>query len=161
MKKNPRYKLAKQRSHGFTLIELLIVIAIIGILSSTLVVALNPGRQLAKARDTDREADLTLILTAIYQYASEHSGSLPDTDGSSTTSNFPTSLTCIGTTSPCYNLAGAGDTGELIVPVYLAEMPKDPVDGTDSDTGYTIMVDSNGRLTASASGETKIISVRR
>ena len=39
---------------GFTLFELLLVMAILGILSTVLVVVINPGRQLAKARDVQR-----------------------------------------------------------------------------------------------------------
>lgn len=153
---------------GFTLMELLIVIAIIGILSTSLIVAVNPGRQLAKARDSQRQTDLIAILSGVLQYASEHSGDLPDTDGNPLTSNFPVSSTCIGTNSGCFNLAGAGESGDLMVPVYMPEMPKDPKlattgqMGTEGDTGYKIFVDSNNRLHASASGEvTSTISVNR
>lgn len=141
---------------GFTLFELLIVIAIMGILSTVLVVVINPGRQLAKARDTQRETDIIAILGAIYQYTSEHSGDLPDTDGDPLTSNFPTSLTCIGTVIPCFDLGGAGETGETIVPEYMAEIPTDPKTKTSED--YLIMVDANGRLVASASGETRTVT---
>jgi prepilin-type N-terminal cleavage/methylation domain-containing protein len=150
-------------SSGFTLIELLIVMAIIGVLASTLVVAVNPGRQLAKARDTRRETDLYAILSAVYQYSSEHSGSLPDTDGDPDTSNFPTTATCIGTDAGCFDLAGAGDEGDTIVAIYLAQMPFDPKTGTPpGNTGYTIHVDANNRLTASATGEvTTTISLTR
>lgn len=139
--------------YGFTLMELLIVIAILGILTTTLVVAVNPGRQLAKARDASRQGDLVAILSAILQYSSEHSGDLPDTDGNATTNNFPTSLTCIGTNVSCFNLGNGGDVGETIVPVYMAEIPKDPKTGTEGNTGYSIYVDSNKRLHASATGE--------
>ncbi|OGM25127.1 hypothetical protein A2962_02385 [Candidatus Woesebacteria bacterium RIFCSPLOWO2_01_FULL_39_61] len=141
---------------GFTLFELLLVIAIIGILSTVLVVVINPGRQLAKARDTQRETDILAILGAIYQYTSEHSGDLPDTDGDPLTSNFPTSLTCIGSSFGCFDLASAGETGETIVPEYMAEIPTDPKTKTSED--YLIMVDANGRLVASASGETRTVT---
>lgn len=141
--------------------ELLLVMGILGILASTIIVAINPGRQLAKARDAQRETDLVAILSAVMQYSSEHSGDLPDTDGDPDTNNFPTSLTCIGTQVPCFNLADSGETGETIVPVYMVEMRKDPKTGTDENTGYLIMVDTNGHLIASASGETKAISVKR
>src|SRR3989344_798035 len=147
------------KSFGFTLIELLTVIAIIGTLSTVIVVSINPRTQLAKGRDTRRETDLITVLSAVYQYTSEHSGDLPDTDGNPQTSNFPTTLTCIGTDVGCFNLASAGDD-ETIVPVYLADIPKDPKpinedEGDDGNTGYKIMVDTYGRLTASASGETR------
>lgn len=143
-------------SNGFTLFELLIVMAILGILSTVLVVVINPGRQLAKARDTQRETDMIAILGAVYMYTSEHSGGLPDTDGNPATNNFPTSLTCIGSSVGCFDLANAGDTGETIVPEYMAEIPTDP--RTNSSEDYLIMVDANGRLIASASGETRIVT---
>jgi prepilin-type N-terminal cleavage/methylation domain-containing protein len=146
----------KNYPRGFTLIELLVVIAIIGIMATTLVVAINPGRQLAKARDAQRETDLVYILSAVQEYAAEHSGDLPDTDGDPDTSNFPTSSTCIGTGVGCFNLAGAGDTGETIVPEYVVELPSDPQTGNPpTDVGYEIFVDTAGHLHASASGELK------
>jgi prepilin-type N-terminal cleavage/methylation domain-containing protein len=153
---------------GFTLIELLIVMGIIGILSGTLIYGLNPGRQFAKARDTQRESHLHAIIASVLQYQSEHSGDLPDTDGDPATTNFPTSPTCIGSGGSCFNLGGAGNTGETIVPVYMDSIPVDPklqstgLPATDANTGYQIFVDGNGRITASASGETKTsISVKK
>lgn len=152
---------ALNRHRGFTLLELLIVIALIGVLSTVLVVMINPAKLLARARDTQRESDLIAILSSIAQYSSEHSGTLPDTDGDPLTSNFPTSPTCIGSGPGCYNLASAGDTGETLVPEYMAGLPLDPSDGDVSDTGYLIYVDVNNRLAASASGETREITLTR
>ncbi len=58
----------KKIQKGFTLIELLIVIAIIGILSSTVLISLNSARQ--KARDTHITTDIKQLKT---QLESEYS----------------------------------------------------------------------------------------
>ena len=51
---------------GFTLIELLVVVAIIGLLSTLSIVALNTAR--AKARDARRVSDIKQIQTALELY---------------------------------------------------------------------------------------------
>ena len=117
-------------------------------------VAINPARQMAKARDSQRESHLTAIVSAILQYSSEHTGEIPDTDGDPDTNNFPTTATCIGTDVSCFNLGGAGETGETIVPDYTYEIPFDPKTGNPpDDTGYTIYADENGYIHAAAVGE--------
>ncbi len=146
---------------GFTLIELLLVISIIGILATTMVTLLRPSTMLARARDSQRESDINSILMMVRQYASDHSGTLPDTDDDPLTNNFPSSLTCIGTDPSCFNLAGAGDVDESLVPDYAASLPKDPKTGLDVNIGYLIMVDTNGHITVSATGETRTISVTK
>jgi len=138
---------------GFTLIELLVVIGVIAILAAVVLVAVNPGRQFAQARDTQRRSDLYSITNAIYQYMAEHNGKLPDNDGNQATDNFPVAAICIGTQSPCYDLSIAGDSPDTLVPTYIADIPLDPQNGTAENTGYTIYQDGNGRLIASASGE--------
>jgi len=143
---------------GFTLIELLVVIGVIAILAAIVLVAVNPGRQFAQARDTQRRSDLYSITNAIYQYAAEHEGVLPDTDGDDATSDFPTTPTCIGSDTAgagCFDLGNAGNAAdtEPIVPTYIAGIPEDPQNGTSGNTAYTIYKDVNGRIVASASGE--------
>jgi len=138
---------------GFTMIEVLIVMGIIGIMASTLMFVIRPERQIAKAHDTQRETDLNAILMAVFQYQAEHSGALPDTDGNPLTSNFPSAAVCMGTNVGCFNIGAAGEVDETIVPVYLAAIPVDPKTGSDGNTGYSIYVDANNRLHASAVGE--------
>lgn len=157
MDKNRRKSFIK----GFTLIELLLVMAIIGVLATTMVIVLKPSTMLARARDSQRDTDINSIMMLVRQYASDHSGTLPDTDGDPLTSDFPSSLTCIGTSPSCFNLAAAGDADESLVPDYAASLPKDPKTGTDGDIGYSIMVDANNHITASASGETRTISTTK
>ena len=144
------HRLLPARRQGFTLIELLVVIGIIGILAAVVLVAVNPGRQFASARDTQRRADLYSLTNAIYQYAAENNGNLPTV--------ITTGEACVGTDAACVNLAPE------IVPTYIASIPKDPSIGTDLNTHYTISLDANGRVVATAASElepTEIISVTR
>lgn len=65
---------------GFTLLELLIVIAIIAILSVTLILILNPAETLKKARDVQRISDLNTMKVALGLYITATSS--PDLDAS-------------------------------------------------------------------------------
>lgn len=65
------------KGKGFTLIELLIVIAVIGIISAVLMVAINPLTQTAKARDAARKSYLAQLKRALENYYVVH-GSYPE-----------------------------------------------------------------------------------
>ena len=64
---------------GFTLIELLIVIAILGILSVIVLIAVDPGERQAQARDTGRLNTVTQIGHSIQSYYSARQGNYPQT----------------------------------------------------------------------------------
>ena len=63
---------------GFTLIELLVVVAIIGLLSTLSIVALNTAR--AKARDARRVSDIKQIQTALELYYNDNASYPTTTD---------------------------------------------------------------------------------
>jgi prepilin-type N-terminal cleavage/methylation domain-containing protein len=128
-----------KHSPGFTLIELLVVIGIIGILAAVVLVAVNPGRQFASARDTQRRSDLYGITNAIYQYAVENNGNIPTA--------ITSTNTFVGTGGGLVNLSS------VLVPTYIGSIPKDPSNGTDANTGYSISRNVSGRVVASASSE--------
>src|SRR3989344_8684487 len=56
---------------GFTLIELLIVIAILAVLSTAVVLVLNPAELLKQGRDSTRISDLASINSAIALYLTD------------------------------------------------------------------------------------------
>lgn len=139
---------------GFTLIELLLVIGIIAILASIVIVAINPTKQLADARNAQRRSDVNTVLNAVYQYAIDNNGTLPS---------------CIDTTAKGVCTGGsdctaydAGDSGgpaagcnlDALTGSYLVNLPTDPSGqpGTTSVeyTGYDIVRDANKRVTVSA-----------
>ena len=142
---------------GFTLIELLIVIGILAILMGTVIVAINPFRQFAQARNSQRWAHTSSILSAVYQNVIDNQGTFVCATGT-----LPTSATTMKAT-------GGYDICSCLVPTYLAEMPYDPSVGaysncTSYDTGYQISQNATtNRITVSAPsaelGET--ISVTR
>ncbi len=164
---------------GFTLIELLVVIGIIAILAGIVIVAVNPGRQLAQARDAQRWNDVNALLNAIHQYSVDNLGNIPsaiDTDsttvqivGTDTTTNC-TSATPVcannGTPKTVYSAAAAGCFANLsttLISNYLNALPTDPQGGTAADTKYYVDLNSTtGRLTVGACGAEKAtISVTR
>lgn len=146
---------------GFTLIEVLLVIAILAILAAVVIVAINPSKQLASARDAQRMSDVYSILNAIHQYAVDNDGEYP---AEITTDNREicktTSVTCIDETD--LTVLTENET-------YLVSVPEDPLCPFDSaycsenGTGYFVELTDGGRISVSApSVETKDdISVTR
>lgn len=131
----------KFNKKGFTLVEILLVIVIIAILAAIVIVAINPGRQISQANNTQRSSDVTSILNATHQYAIDNRGVLPDV--------------IIATPTVIAN-DGINICTEL-VPTYIAAMPFDPTatgagytSCTTYNTGYNISVDTAERLTVSA-----------
>src|ERR1017187_7793630 len=59
---------------GFTLIELLVVIGIIAILAAAVITAINPARQFALARNTQRMTNVAAILDGVDEYMTDHNG---------------------------------------------------------------------------------------
>ena len=131
-----------QRSGGFTLLEILLVVGIIAILAGIVIVAINPSKQLAQVRNTERKSDLKQIANAITQFYIDHS-------------YYPTSLTSTlteicdtganasssGQTTTCTN-AGLINLSELI-PTYITAIPRDPSATTTNHAGYQIVLASN------------------
>jgi prepilin-type N-terminal cleavage/methylation domain-containing protein len=155
---------------GFTLIELLIVIAILAILTTTVVLVLNPAGMLAKARDSQRMADLDSLRSAINLYLATYS--VPTlVAGPISQGGFTGCMALTGTctttgASLIYLVDGTGWVGVNLglTPSGspLAVLPRDPTGSTAYH--YAYKGDDNGKTFAlnavleSAENATKMVN---
>ncbi len=110
------------RPNGFTLIELMVVVAIIGLLSSIVLVSLSTAR--SKGRDARRFADTQSIQQAVelyFAYSQVYPNCARTTGGA-----FP------GDPSGTYANTNTGSANSMIclatklVPKYFGKLPQDP-----------------------------------
>ncbi len=157
--KNTRDKKLVNRK-GFTLIELLIVIGIITILASAVIIAINPGEHFKRAREATRDAHANSIVNAVYSFAVDNDGVLPDCDKNPAETvwsdqwdwdDYDTTWEDYeeedslgdGATSDWNNerpLAACGDDLAGGDTIYLPDLPRDPQGGEY----YTIASDEDG-----------------
>jgi len=142
------------RRRGFTLIELLLVIGIIAILASIVIIAVNPTKQLGKARNAQRRSDVNTILNAVYQYAIDHNGNLPGTVGTSSIDATVRPVCQLDMPEATCIAAGFGGVSlRSLSGTYIVSVPKDPsLTLVGSGTRYMISRDTNSRITVSAPG---------
>lgn len=144
-----------QVESGFTLIEILVVIGLIAILAAIVIIAINPARQFAQGRDTQRNSNLNAILNAVGQRIADNKGIFEGTVAGNAAYKcgpIPTTATAINTTIAADTTTPTGDLG-CLVPTYITAIPLDPT-ATGPDTKYTIEKDSTtGRITVKTTVE--------
>ena len=151
LKRNKRYE-------GFSLIEILVVVALIIILATITIVAINPAKNFRDTRNAQRSADVAQILNAITQYTSEEGQSISKWAGIATCGDTDWKVgSHIGTGTGNINLEDG------LVDEFIVAIPVDPSNGTAEDTQYVICKTAGGRVQISApiAEDGKIISVKR
>lgn len=145
----------KKKKQGFTLLEILLAVAALVILASIVILAINPGKQLADTRNSQRWSDVNTVLNAVYQYAIDNDGTLPVGIPDDTATGTDVCIETSVATSCNVDL-------NVLVPTYLVDLPNDPKATVSSN--YTVVSSSTtGRITVSAPGaeQSKTISVTR
>ena len=139
---------------GFSLIEILIVVGLILILAAITIVAINPAKHFRDTRNSQRSADVSEILNAVSQFTGEEGMTLAD---------LGTIPLCEDGVTPASIGTSGVDLSASLVDEFIVEIPKDPTNGTDADTGYTICQTDGGRveITAPRAEETDPIVVKR
>ena len=145
--------LALRNSKGFTLIEILVVIGIIAILAAIVIIAINPAKQFAQARNTQRVSNIESILNAVGQRMADNKGvfegsftigantydcdEIPDAVG--TAEDITDNMGDPDLNDP---VDGSGDLGCLI-PTYISALPEEP---DPAGNPYTIELTDDGRV---------------
>jgi prepilin-type N-terminal cleavage/methylation domain-containing protein len=146
--------LRNKNQRGFTLIEMLVVIAIIGLLASVVLLALNSAR--SKSRDAKRAADVRQIMTALELYFND-CGSYPSSAVAGIAMGTANQSLSNGSAANCgTNLGGGGANGGFgTTPgatIYMAQTPSAPTpqDGTcvatSTSTAFGTGVNGNSYL---------------
>ena len=146
-----------RKGRGFTLIEILVVIGLIAILAAVVIIAINPARQFAQGRNSQRTSNTGSILNAIGQNIADNKGVFNCAAPGAVIDGTVRKIEYAATTT-----AGSSDLRPCIVPAYMSEIPYDPsynasaghvASSTDYNTEYTITQDTTTqRITICAPG---------
>jgi len=137
---------------GFTLLELLIVIGILAILSTTMLLVINPAEMLRKARDSQRISDLNTLKSAIAYYLVNVSS--PYIGSSAQTYSDVGGITCLssGAASLAASSTYLSISGNGWIPINfstlaggspISALPHDPNPSTSTSNHYYVYLVSN------------------
>lgn len=122
---------------GFTLLELLIVIGVIGVISSIVIVAINPAKQLEDAQHAKRRSMIREQHNAVLQHMIGE-GVNPIASAPVGAANAKRVCRAAQVDPACINI-------DALVPEYLASLPLDPREADVRYTGYRVYQDTAAR----------------
>ena len=119
-------------------------------MATIVLIAINPARQFAQARDAQRVSNLNAILNAIGQRIADNKGVFEGEFEVGGVDHFcnPLLTTAGNITTVARTSVTATSSGELgcLVPTYIPALPTDPTGASGTDTGYNVFQDSIGRV---------------
>ena len=128
------------------MLEVLLVVAILAILAGIVILALNPGKQLADSRNSQRRVDVNTILNGVYQYAIDNNGTLP----AAITTTAQQICRTGAVAADCTAVPGIFLNELTTSEKYLTAIPLDPQASPAATTDYTIVKTANNRITVAA-----------
>lgn len=158
---------------GFTLVELILTISIIIIIAASVFASIDPVKRLNMARNSRREADITILLDALKAYQADNDGAADFIDndkysvqiiGEDPNCNVSNCSSTLPVSSPCkVQLTRNGKTisEDDVIPGqpppafrrYLPSIPIDPRQEGPDDTRYYVNIDNDGIVTVGACDE--------
>jgi prepilin-type N-terminal cleavage/methylation domain-containing protein len=131
----------QKKQAGFSLVELLVVIAIIGILATTVVLALQGSKE--KARNARRVADVREMMNALHIYFNSEGGYPEGTDLVLNDMHL-----CTGGAAPGWVTGSCAEDQERVLVAPAAPLPPDNQAGTsicdESNNAYTYNLTDGG-----------------
>ncbi|HCC67716.1 TPA: hypothetical protein DEP90_00680 [Patescibacteria group bacterium] len=136
------------KKKNYTFIEILVVISAIGVVVVLALLAINPGKEGAEARNLQRQADISYILTEVSAY-SRANQEIPY--------EIPVTYECVVLGNEICKI-GPYDCEDLVNLSILndpdsenvTQMPTDPLYISVNGTGYYIFQDGEGGVTVCA-----------
>lgn len=126
------------KNKGFTLLEILLVMTLIGILIGILLVAINPNRQLAQARNLTRKKHITDIYNALELQKVKNRGVMLSTINTNYQEICDTGVRSITDALPSTSYCDGKIDLRVLVPTYIVSIPKDNNASGVGNTGYQV-----------------------
>jgi type II secretory pathway pseudopilin PulG len=138
-----------QNKKGFSMAQLIITVAVIAVLSASVLLWVDPLARIGTAKNKKRSQNIGILAAAIADYAGEHKGALPVLGAVTTdkkvlcSSQGGSNLSCDGDSQLCLIV-----DSEFLN--YIGQLPRDPDKTSNADSGYYLQKDANGNLVVGA-----------